>query len=42
MITQGDDRLAMIVAGVFLFPYYSVFLLVRGKLPRDQVYRFKQ
>ena len=41
-VTNGDDRLAMIVAGVFLFPYYSVFLLLRGNLPKDYVYRFKQ
>jgi len=40
-VTKGDDRLAMIVAGVFLFPYYSVYLLVHGHLPRDYVYRVK-
>jgi positive regulator of sigma E activity len=41
-VTNGDDRLAMIVAGVFLFPYYSVFLLLRGHLPKDYVYRLKK
>jgi hypothetical protein len=41
-VTNGDDRLAMIVAGVFLFPYYSVFLLLRGHLPKDHVYRIKE
>jgi TRAP-type C4-dicarboxylate transport system permease large subunit len=40
-VTKGDDRLAMVVAGIFLFPYYSVYLLLRGHLPRDYAYRIK-
>jgi hypothetical protein len=41
-VSHGDDRLAMTLAAVFLFPYYSILLLMKKYLHKEHAYRLKK
>lgn len=41
-VSGGDDRLALTVAAVFLFPYYSILLLMLKYFRKEHAYRLKQ
>jgi hypothetical protein len=41
-VTQGDGRVSLTLAAVFLFPYYSILLLMLKYFRKEHAFRLKQ